>query len=55
MKALDNLQSPHLLALQQHLRNGNNAAIASFWQELEAQGTPLVPHRLYTIALSAYV
>ncbi len=42
MKALDNLQSPRLIILQQHLQNDNNAALTSFWRELEAQGTPLV-------------
>ena len=42
MKALDNLQSPYLLALQQQLQNGNGIALTSFWRELDAQGTPLV-------------
>jgi len=42
MKALDGLHSPRLIALQQQLQNNNSAAIVSFWQELEAQGTPLV-------------
>ncbi len=42
MKALHNLQSPRLIAQQQQLQNGNSAALTSFWQELEAQGTPLV-------------
>ena len=45
MKALDNLQSPRLITLQQQLQKGNNIALASFWQELKAQGTPLVEHR----------
>ena len=45
MKALDALQSPRLITLQQHLQNGNNTALITFWQELEVQGTPLVePH-----------
>lgn len=39
---LPNLQSPRLVTLQQQLQRGNNAALTSFWQELETQGTPLV-------------
>ncbi len=42
MKALDTLQSLSLRALQQHLQNGNAAALTAFWQELDIQGTPLV-------------
>ena len=37
-----NLQSPRLITLQQHLQNGDSAALTSFWQNLEAQGTPLI-------------
>src|SRR5687768_5070457 len=35
-------QSPRLAALWSDIKNGDNAALDRFWQEVEKQGTPLI-------------
>lgn len=40
MEALEGLHSPRLIALQQALKQGSGTQ--HFWQEIEAEGTPLV-------------
>jgi enterochelin esterase-like enzyme len=42
MEALNGLWSPQLIALQQQLQQGNNAALITFREKLIEQGTPLV-------------
>jgi len=34
--------SPRLILLQQEIQTGEKAALASFWQEMSTQGTPLI-------------
>jgi hypothetical protein len=36
------LMSPRLAALQEELLYGNHTALATFWREITAQGTPLI-------------
>ena len=42
MKALDGLWSPQLRLLKQQLHEGDEMALAAFWQQLTLKGTPLV-------------
>jgi hypothetical protein len=40
--AKEKFTSPRLASLRKELEAGNSSAVASFWQEVEKQGTPLI-------------